>query len=164
MGGVFRMVWSGPIVPYIRTTQRQKWVDPRYKKYAAWKDEFRLIANIQNFPATLDKDVDYSLAVTIRLAGARRYDCDNAGKGIADALFEQDTRISDFHVTAQEYTGEDRVEVELVERGFRATRRPARAGEPKAVSRRRRPLPEVGGGLRGVEDGLQGDRHPRRDS
>ena len=37
-----RFVINGPITPYTRTTQRQKFVDKRYKRYRASQDHIRL--------------------------------------------------------------------------------------------------------------------------
>jgi hypothetical protein len=47
------------IVPYVRTTQRQKWVDPRYKRYAAWKEWARYKANLAGWPTALDPKGGY---------------------------------------------------------------------------------------------------------
>lgn len=159
----YKMVWYGTLVPYVRTTQKQKWVDPRYKRYQAWKDVFRLSANTQGFPSELDPLTDYCVSIKIKLAGARRADVDNFCKGSLDALFTQDTRVAVINVEAEEYAGEDRVEVELTERGRRVTSGSRRAAKAKPVRSGRKAMPTVGGSLPGLEGDVQGDRHPLRD-
>lgn len=119
--GKYKMFWEGPMVPYVRTTQKQKWCDERWKKYAAFKAEFRLVADVQNFPSDLDASLDYSILIHIWFTGSRRADVDNLGKSLLDSAFQQDKRIAEMHVVAHEYAGVDRVEVELSERGKRGS-------------------------------------------
>ncbi len=158
----FKMVWYGPIVPYVRTTQRQKWVDKRYKKYQAWKDAFRLSANTQGFPSDLDPSMDYAITLRVYLVGARRFDVDNFCKGSLDSLFTQDTRVASIKVDAEEYAGVDRVEVELVERGARVKSGARRAAKPKPVQTRRKAMRWMGGSLPALDGDVQGNQRPPR--
>ena len=158
----YKMVWYGAVVPYVRTTQRQKWVDKRYKRYQAWKDLFRLSANTQGFPADLDPSMDYCVTLKVFLSAARRYDVDNFFKGALDSLFTQDTRVASIKVDAEEYAGVDRVEVELTERGRRVTPSSRRASKTKPVRSGRKALRPVEGSTPGLEGDVQGDRHPLR--
>jgi len=156
--GAYKMVWYGAVVPYVRTTQRQKWVDKRYKRYQAWKDAFRLSANTQGFPSELDPSKCYSFVLRLFVSGYRRWDCDNAGKGALDSLFEQDNGVSEIYVKAEEYTGVDRVEVELVERGPRVTSSTRRTARTKPVRSGRKAMRGVGGSLSALGADVQGDR------
>ena len=61
-------------MPYVRTTQKMKFVDPRYKKYHQWKSAFRLWANTQGFPEELDLSRSYSIDITIWVRGRARGD------------------------------------------------------------------------------------------
>ena len=90
---IYSLIWPDKIVPCVRTTRRQKFVDPSYKKYERWKHAFRLFANTQGFPEDLSLDKSYAIDVKISVIGKSRYDLDNAIKGILDALFKQDRRI-----------------------------------------------------------------------
>ncbi len=109
------MYSTGPIVPYVRTTQKQKFVDPRYRKYHQWKAAFRLWANIQGFPEELDLEKSYHLDVRIWIKGRTRSDLDNNFKAIADALFKQDRRIIDIRASIVEKSDKEAVEVTLRE-------------------------------------------------
>ena len=104
---------DGPIVPYVRTTQRQKWVDPRYKRYAAWKSSVRLLATIARWPEELDRKKDYEIAVKVYWKARARADIDNCCKAAMDALFKQDRRILQLTAESVEYTGEEHLRLEL---------------------------------------------------
>ena len=105
------------MVPCVRTTQKQKFVDPRYQKYHRWKQEFRLWANTQGFPEDLDLKMSYAIDITIRLKGRTRYDLDNAIKGVLDSLFKQDRRIIQIEARILERDEKESVEVLLREFG-----------------------------------------------
>lgn len=158
--GPYRMEWFGEIVPYVRTTQKQKWVDKRYKRYQAWKDKFRLSANTQDFPSELDPKVDYLVSIKAKVVGARRWDLDNVFKGVLDALFTQDQRVAAISGEAEEYAGMDWVEVELIERGERVTSSTRRASGSKPVRPGRKAVRRVGGSLPALARDVQGDQHP----
>lgn len=101
--------------PYVRTTQRQKWVDQRYKKYAAWKDAFRLALNTQDFPSALDKEKRYSIEIVVMSSGQLRCDADNQIKAILDAAFKQDRRVKIIRYEAEERAGFDEARILLEE-------------------------------------------------
>lgn len=110
-----RVYWDGSMVPCVRTTQKQKFVDPRYQKYHQWKRSFRLWANTQGFPEDLDLAKSYHIDITIRLKGRTRYDLDNAIKGVLDSLFKQDRRIIQIEARILERDSVESVEVLLRE-------------------------------------------------
>lgn len=108
--------WPGPIVPYVRTTQRAKWVDPAYKRYQDFKTALRSFADTRGFPISLDNDKSYRILISIYLEGRSRYDLDNGVKGIMDALFVQDKRITEIWATFIERHKETQCTVTLEER------------------------------------------------
>lgn len=99
------MHWPERVHPYVRTTQRQKWVDKRYKKYNEWRNAFRNWANAQSFPSELDPKKTYRLSVKIHLKGKSRADVDNLAKAIMDSLFKQDRRILGLTIDVFESAG-----------------------------------------------------------
>ena len=103
--------WPGKIHPYVRTTQRQKWVDPRYKKYQVFKSAFRAAGNCAGMPIVLDKDKAYRLICNLYTEGASRADLDNLVKGIMDALWEQDRMIKEIWAKLHEHKDEDHTTV-----------------------------------------------------
>jgi len=108
-------VWGGEVHPYVRTTQRQKWVDQRYKKYAAWKDAFRASLNVQDFPSDLDKEKRYSIEIVVMASGKLRCDGDNQIKAILDGAFRQDRRIKSIKYEVEERAGFDEARICLEE-------------------------------------------------
>jgi Holliday junction resolvase RusA-like endonuclease len=95
----------GPIMGAVRTTQRQKWCDPRYKVYQAYKERIRLMANLEGVPNELNKGAYYRLELQVFWAGAARADLDNVIKGVLDALFKQDRRVLSIKAHANERCG-----------------------------------------------------------
>jgi Holliday junction resolvase RusA-like endonuclease len=81
------------IQPYVRTTQRQKFCDPRYKKYAAWKSMVRVLANVAGWPQDLERDGRYKLSIRASWKGRARCDLSNIIKAVEDACFKQDRRV-----------------------------------------------------------------------
>lgn len=104
-------IWNGPLVPYVRTTQRQKWVDKRYKRYQAWKTAFRACLNTQAFPSELERGKTYELSVNIFASGKVRYDLDNAVKAVMDSAWTQDRQVKVLSAKINENVGTDYVEV-----------------------------------------------------
>lgn len=109
------MYFPGPVHPYVRTTQRQKWVDRRYKAYRAWKEAFRVVANAQGVPDQLDHHKKYYLGCDIHVRGKARYDLDNAIKAILDALFRQDAPIREIYAKVYEGMKDDMVVIMMGE-------------------------------------------------
>ena len=104
----FSLDW---IVPYVRTTQRQKWVDKNYKRYSDWKRYVRLIANTQGVPDQLSAGKRYSVSLWIHWKGKARADLDNCLKGILDALWSQDRRVFHLRGDVDENSGRDALNV-----------------------------------------------------
>jgi hypothetical protein len=102
------------IVPYVRTTQRQKFVDPRYQRYAEWKKSIRLVANTAGVPAELDKENIYGVQVIVKWKNKARADLDNAGiKNVLDALWPQDRSIVAIVATTKLEHGSDELDISI---------------------------------------------------
>ena len=86
----------------VRTTQRAKWVDPRYKRYAAYKARLRLLANSNGVPSALDPKGSYSLRVNAWWKGKATCDLDNLIKGAMDALWKNDRRVVEIAAISHE--------------------------------------------------------------
>ena len=77
-------------IPYKRTTTRQKYKDPAYKKYTEWKGivlnhfalKFRKLP-----PMLLKKDRKYYVDIMIYFKDKKHGDPDNVAKGINDSIF-----------------------------------------------------------------------------
>lgn len=102
---------EGPLQAYVRTTQRQKWVDPRYKRYLGWKGLVRLFATAQGIPDSLTQDCRATVSAAVMWNRKARLDGDNFIKGILDSLWPQDRRVMELHYTAFEHTGAERASV-----------------------------------------------------
>jgi crossover junction endodeoxyribonuclease RusA len=116
---------SGRAVPYHRTTQRQKFVDKRYKKYLEYKQYVALLAKQamkkQKFPI-IPKRVPISFGCRVYLKGGMDGDLSNYIKGVEDALnkvvFADDRWIYHYHAADKiivSSESEERVEIEIVE-------------------------------------------------
>lgn len=84
----------GRPVTYVRTTQKQKFVDPRYAKYRDFKNAVAWYGKL----ATKEKmSGDISVQVTVYLTGQGRGDLDNYVKGLLDGCnqvcFEDDRQV-----------------------------------------------------------------------
>ena len=103
------MIWQfeieGPLVAAVRTTSRQKWVCPRWKKYVAFKERVRLIASSKGIPEVLEKNDEVRVEIDVRWRLRARADGDNIIKGIIDAIFFQDRRVLDILYGSQEHEG-----------------------------------------------------------
>lgn len=112
----WQLVIPGPIRGYVRTTARQKYKDPRYKRYTSWKNFVRLSANLKGFPGRLDPDLAYSIRLTIWYPGRALPDIDNVLKGVLDALFAQDNRVLKVEAEGWEHTkSEPKIVVEFAD-------------------------------------------------
>jgi Holliday junction resolvase RusA-like endonuclease len=92
---------EGPLVGYVRTTQRAKWVDPAYKRYQAFKATVRLLANAAGVPECIDASA--SVWVHVHWVKRARCDLDNAIKAILDSLWKNDRRVQ--YINAGSYEG-----------------------------------------------------------
>lgn len=103
------------IVPYVRTTQRQKWCDPRYKRYASWKGNVRDVADRAMVPDTLSGNQHYVIGVTVFWKKKARADLDNCVKGVMDACWSQDRRVKMIQASYEENYGSDSIHVRVAE-------------------------------------------------
>jgi hypothetical protein len=62
---------------YVRTTQRAKWVDPRYKRYLGWKGLVRLLATVAGVPEELPRDCRAVVSASVTWNRKARLDGDN---------------------------------------------------------------------------------------
>lgn len=99
------------IVPYVRTTQRQKHVDPRYGRYRRWKEYVRTVANTASVPAELNRDSAYGVEITVQWSGKARADLDNVVKGVIDALWKQDRQVKQIMAYSLERSYKDAITV-----------------------------------------------------
>lgn len=111
----WRMVWQGRVFPYVRTTQRAKFANPRYRLYTKFKKAFRLIADTYGMIQSLEHGKRYWLSICIRVKGHCRYDIDNACKSISDSLFEQDNGVKTLWASVEENAKDEDCVVELYE-------------------------------------------------
>jgi len=86
----------------VRTTQRQKLVDPRAKRYEAYKRRVRLVANLAGVPDEIGKDERAVVEIEVCWEKLPKCDLDNAVKGLLDALWKQDRRVKEIHAIALE--------------------------------------------------------------
>lgn len=97
----------------VRMTQRSKWVDPRAKRYEAYKRRVRLVANVNGVPSEIAKDERIKLEVDVCWRKLARADLDNVVKGLLDALFGQDRRVNSIRADHQEYCELDMADIAL---------------------------------------------------
>lgn len=104
----------------VRTTQRQKFVDPRYHKYSRFKKLIRLIANQYDIPKQLDSEDMAEVSLIVSWKRRQRADLDNIVKSVLDALWANDRRVLRLSASAVENTGKDEsvtIAVEVVKHG-----------------------------------------------
>ncbi len=122
---MIRFAVPGRPMGYVRTTQRQKWVDPRWKRYQAFKNAVAACSwQVGPWDAIIDaiRNGKVYLEITIYYkSNARRPDPTNVLNGVIDALFRQDRnvvgRVKDFHFDKEN----PRVEVTIWEGGENVT-------------------------------------------
>lgn len=99
--GVKFVVYGSP-VGAVRTTQKSKWVDPDYQRYANYKSAVvqqylnagGVWENLErNKPINYDRKVKPVVSVFCWFNSGRRPDCDNVFKAITDALFYDDSNV-----------------------------------------------------------------------
>lgn len=79
-------------VPYMRTTQKQKYRDKNYPRYLAWKAyvRTRFIQKTNKYPhQVFKKNQKYYMDIKIYFYDKTHGDSDNVYKGINDALFNE---------------------------------------------------------------------------
>jgi Holliday junction resolvase RusA-like endonuclease len=116
-GGTAMGNWTfdvpGPLVGAVRTTQAMARFDPRYKKYHAFKDHVRWLANGAGVPQDLDADGSYTVTLEVWWKVRQRIDADNLLKSALDAMWPQDRRALQLHYWAYECYGEERMRVKV---------------------------------------------------
>jgi Holliday junction resolvase RusA-like endonuclease len=104
---------EAPLIGYVRTTQRQKWVDPRYKRYAMWKKMIRLIGNTKGIPDKLTPADSVSVQVEVYWKKKATHDIDNVLKGVLDSLWSNDRRVVNVHAFCWENTGKEHANIKI---------------------------------------------------
>lgn len=99
----------------VRTTQRAKFCDPRYKRYAQYKTLVRAIANQAGVPDDLDPKKRYTLWLTAYWQKKATADLDNVLKAVLDGLFKQDRRVLTYVCHSIENFGYDEAQVTVIE-------------------------------------------------
>jgi len=81
---------KGNPIGYTRTTQRQKFADPKAKRYEAWKD-YVWMSLLKTYPQPprFDNGQKIVVACYIEYKDGRRPDPGNIVKGIVDALADR---------------------------------------------------------------------------
>jgi Holliday junction resolvase RusA-like endonuclease len=79
---------------YVRTTQMQKWVDPDYKRYQAYKTAVALTARNEGVPNEIQEGHRAQVEVFCTFPNEKHADLDNILKGVLDAIWRQDRRVS----------------------------------------------------------------------
>ena len=74
---VCEIEFPGRAVAYVRTTQRQKFVCERYKKYARFKDDLAMIAKAQSRGVYFEKGTAIHLIAEVYIKGRRRIDVED---------------------------------------------------------------------------------------
>ena len=81
---------KGNPVGYTRTTQRQKFTDPRARRYEAWKDYvWNCLLKVESDPPRFEDGQKVVVSCYIEYKDKRRADPGNVVKGIADALADK---------------------------------------------------------------------------
>ena len=87
MASNLSLVIEGKIKPYVRMTQRSKWVNPQALEYLASKDAIRIQARSQMADEVmLPAKTPLYAVITICQPGIYRSDLDNIVKAIFDGL------------------------------------------------------------------------------
>ena len=110
----------GPLHSYHETRSSSGWAGKgrrrthfRTDAYHESQRTIRLLANVARIPDRI-LDTQYAaLTVAIYWSGRARMDASNAVKWIEDALFVEDRRILELHVTMCEHAGEERADVRV---------------------------------------------------
>lgn len=97
----------GPLVGAVRTTQRQKFVDPRYHKYARFKTLVRLLANQHDIPHSIRPTESFAVGIWVSWVKRQRVDLDNVVKSVLDALWANDRRVLCIQAESSEQTGQE---------------------------------------------------------
>ncbi len=117
-----RFVLTGKFTPYVRMTQRSKFVDPQAQKYLASKDamgwQLRQQMTIHEWDM-LPPKTPLSVSIRIQMTGGlHKQDCDNQVKGLMDFMqgivYLDDRWIDEIYVTRW-ISAYDRVSINVLE-------------------------------------------------
>ena len=110
----FDFVVPGPLVGAVRTTQRAKFVDPNYKRYAAFKNHLRICADLVEVPCELEPRDSVSVEIQASWKKRQRIDLDNVVKSVLDGLWRNDRRVISIVASSKEQTGNEAAKVGIV--------------------------------------------------
>jgi Holliday junction resolvase RusA-like endonuclease len=110
------------LFPYVRTTQRQKWVDPAYQKYSNAKQQIRAATvdamNRQGIEQFAREPLRLALFINVPKAMHRR-DLSNILKGVEDgaqhAAYKNDAWIDQIVTTRYQVEGKEARAVMIVQ-------------------------------------------------
>lgn len=111
----YKFVILHKVLPYTRTTQMQKWVDPRYQRYAASQNELRrgftTTMAEQKWPMLERKPIEVAILIQLEKLD-HRVDLDNQVKAIIDAaqkvVFPFDGWVDSIYARREQFA-EDRL-------------------------------------------------------
>jgi Holliday junction resolvase RusA-like endonuclease len=110
-------VLEEPVMGAVRMTKGGKFYwpkkDPNHPvaRYLRYKERVRCVANLAGVPDTLPKGTRITVSIATDWKQSQRADGDNVIKGVLDALWKNDRRVTDLHYTAEEHTGNERAGV-----------------------------------------------------
>lgn len=105
---VFKFSVPEPLCGFI--VRAQPW-SKIAKRYVAYKDGVRLMANVVGIPDAIPEGQQAIITLTIYWRKRARIDCSNILKALEDAIFIKDRGISEAHVVRIQHTGNERMEV-----------------------------------------------------
>lgn len=91
--GPWDFIVLGPLVGAVRTTQRAKWVDPRYQRYAVFKMLIRALADKAGVPSEIPSGHWATVSINVLWLKGARCDLDNLVKSVLDGLWKQDRMV-----------------------------------------------------------------------
>lgn len=94
---------DAPLMGAVRTTQKQKFIDPRYAKYSQYKNRVRFLGNAAGIPPEIHSDQSIGIFILATWKNAQRIDADNVIKGILDALWSNDRRVVNITYRGEEF-------------------------------------------------------------
>lgn len=113
-----KFIIHGKFVPYVRMTQRSKWVNPRARAYLASKDALAWEYRRQMNGADLFERTPLKVTIDIIMTGGlHRVDLDNQIKALMDSaqgvVFGNDCWIDEFGKVIRRLGDEDMVKIEI---------------------------------------------------
>ena len=110
----------GPLHSYHETRTSSGWAGKgrrrthfRTDAYRESQRTIRLLANVARIPDEIPTDRYAKITVEVRWVSRARIDAANVYKWLEDALFADDRRVQEIHVTMREHAGEERADVRV---------------------------------------------------